>query len=130
MAHATGLLLCPSCVGGTARTSPDDVSISKVLMTPASWPGRISRSAGVKAQDDSLGRPEQETVMNDGAPVVFKEATNSWDGVTVTVAVPDWPGVSVIAEEVDGAIFETEIANAVVHCELIAADAGMDVEGP
>jgi hypothetical protein len=60
-----------------------------VLMTPASWPGKISRLSGVNVQEERLGRPEQETVINAGAPEVFREETNSWDGVTVTVAVPD-----------------------------------------
>jgi len=59
------------------------------LTTPASWPGRSSRLSGVNVQEERVGRPEHETVTNDGAPVVFREATNTWDGVTVTVAVPD-----------------------------------------
>ena len=99
-----------------------------VLVTPASWPGRISRSAGVKAQDERLGRPEQETVTNAGAPVVFREATYSWDGVTVTVAVPDSPGDRVIVEEVDGVISETETAKKLSHCELIDADTELELE--
>ena len=67
-------------------------------------------------------------MTNDGAPVVFKEVTNTWDGVTVTVAVPAWPGISVIAEELDGEILETETANVVLHCELMGADAGREVD--
>jgi hypothetical protein len=58
-------------------------------MGPASWPGKISRLSGVNAQEERPGRPEHETVINAGARVVFKEVTNTWDGVTVTVAVPD-----------------------------------------
>ena len=84
----------------------------------------------MKAQVERLGKPEQETVTNAGAPVVTKEATSSWEGVTVTVAVPDWPGVRVMAEEVDGEIFETEITKELSHCELMDADAGMEVEVP
>jgi len=101
-----------------------------VLMTPASWPGRISRFCGVNAQDARLGRFEQETVTNAGASVVFREATYSWEGVTVTVAVPDWPPVNVIPEdeEEDGEILESEIANCASHCELMVAEAGKDVE--
>jgi hypothetical protein len=99
-----------------------------VLLTPASWPGRISRLSGVNAQEERLGKPEQETVINAGAPDVFSEATYAWDGVTVTVAVPDWPAVSDIAEEVDGKILETETANCVLHCELMDAEAGMEVD--
>jgi hypothetical protein len=45
------------------------------LSTPASWPGRISRFSGVNVQVARLGKPEQETVMNAGAPDVLKDAT-------------------------------------------------------
>ena len=61
---------------------------------------------------------------------MLRESTYSCDGVTVTVAVPDSPGVRVISEELDGEILETETANEVLHCELMVADAGMDVEVP
>jgi hypothetical protein len=56
---------------------------------------RISRLSGVKVHDDSLGRPEQETVTNMGA--VSEEL---FSGVIVTSAVPVWPGVSVIGKVV------------------------------
>ena len=75
-----------------------------------------------------MGRPEQETVINAGAPVSFSEVINVWDGVTVTVAVPDWPAVSVIAPEVDGETLETETAKSVVHCALIDTEANVEPE--
>jgi len=50
--------------------------------------GRISTPAGVKVQDASSGRPEQESVTDIGAvsDVLFS-------GVIATATVPDWPGV-------------------------------------
>ncbi len=52
--------------------------------------GRISNVAGEKAQEDSVGRPAQESVTNMGA--VSAELLT---GIRVTTTDPDWPGVSV-----------------------------------
>jgi len=60
-----------------------------------------------------LGSPEQETVMNAGA--LPRLARKEGKGVTVTVAVPCWPAVSVF----DGDMAETVTANDALHCELI-----------
>ena len=79
------------------------------LVTPSSWPGRISRFSGVKLQLDCSGSPEQETVMNAGA--LPKLSMKDGKGVMVTVAVPCCPAVSVF----DGDMLETVTANDELH---------------
>jgi hypothetical protein len=46
---------------------------------------RISTFSGVKLQEALSGRPEQESVTVAGA---VSEETNSWEGMTETMAVP------------------------------------------
>jgi hypothetical protein len=72
------------------------------------------------------GRPEQEIETDIGAA---NAEVNSTDGVTVTVADPDWPGVRVSVPAVvdEGEILEiaTENSHSVATLTRIA---GADVE--
>jgi hypothetical protein len=65
---------------------------------------RISTFSGVKPQVAPSGRPEQESVTNIGAVSV---AANPGNGMTDTVADPDWPAVRVFMGFVAGVISET-----------------------
>jgi hypothetical protein len=86
---------------------------------------RISTFSGVKLQEALSGRPAQESVTDIGA--VNKEV-NSIEGETVTVAVPDWPGVRirVFAAVVAGMKFERATVNS--HCVATLAATGDEVE--
>jgi hypothetical protein len=87
---------------------------------------RISRFSGVGTQVAPSGRPEQEIETDIGAA---NAEVNSTDGVTVTVADPDWPGVRVSVPAVvdEGEILEiaTENSHSVATLTRIA---GADVE--
>jgi hydrogenase maturation factor HypE len=82
------------------------------LVTAAVAFGRISMFSGVKVQEDSSGRAEQESVTNMGA---VSEA--AFTGVTEATSVPVWPGVRV---SVTGAMeipkLGTELTSAVTCC--------------
>jgi hypothetical protein len=87
---------------------------------------RISTFAGVKLQEASSGRPEQESVTNMGAVNVD---VNSTDGVTATVTVPAWPGVRVRVFAVVEAGVILEMATVYSHCvATFARIAGVEVE--
>jgi hypothetical protein len=72
------------------------------------------------------GSPEQEIATYIGAVSV---EVNSTDGVTVTVADPDWPGVRVIVLAVveEGVRLETATENS-HSAATVTAIAGVDVE--
>lgn len=65
---------------------------------------RISIDSGVKVHDDTLGRPEQESVTNIGE--VRAELSS---GVMVTAIVPDSPGLR-LSGNVEGATAASESA--------------------
>jgi len=86
---------------------------------------RIWRFSGVGTQLAPSGRPEQEIETDIGAASV---EVNSTDGVTVTVAVPDWPGVRVIVLAVEDGVrlvMATENSHSVA---TLTAIAGAEVE--
>jgi hypothetical protein len=88
------------------------VVMTMVLATPEYSPVRISTFSGAKTQAAWSGRPEQESVTNAGP---LSAATYDSSGTTVTVAVPDWPGVKVFGGVVVGARLETVTAIPVSH---------------
>jgi hypothetical protein len=106
-------------VGGQAEAGEPLGQLSGVVE-------RISRFSGVGTQVAPSGRPEQEIETDIGAA---NAEVNSTDGVTVTVADPDWPGVRVSVPAVvdEGEILEiaTENSHSVATLTRIA---GADVE--
>jgi hypothetical protein len=86
---------------------------------------RIWRFSGVGTQLAPSGRPEQEIETDIGAASV---EVNSNDGVTVTVAVPDWPGVRVrvLAVVDEGVILVMATENS--HSVPTLTAAGAEVE--
>jgi len=86
----------------------------------------IERFSGVGTQVAPSGSPEQEIATYIGAVSV---EVNSTDGVTVTVADPDWPGVRVIVLAVveEGVRLETATENS-HSAATVTAIAGVDVE--
>jgi len=69
-------------------------------------------------------RPEQEIVTNSGAA----EGTELCNGVTVTVAVPAWPGVRIIVPEVAGVSSDTVTTKVESHWELTVTVDAAEVE--
>jgi hypothetical protein len=106
-------------VGGQAEAGEPLGQLSGVVE-------RISRFSGVGTQVAPSGSPEQEIETDIGAA---NAEVNSTDGVTVTVADPDWPGVRVSVPAVvdEGVILEiaTENSHSVATLTRIA---GADVE--
>jgi hypothetical protein len=105
-------------VGGQAEAAEPLGQLSGVV-------ARISRFSGVAMQVAPSGRPEQEIVTNIGAVNV---EVNSTEGVTVMVAVPDWPAVRVrvFAEVEDGVKLETATVNS--HSVVTLTRTGAEVE--
>ena len=64
--------------------------------------GKISTDSGVNVHNETLGRPEHESVTNMGAVSAALSC-----GVMVTAIVPDWPAVSVSGSD-DGETAESE----------------------
>jgi hypothetical protein len=106
-------------VGGQAEAGEPLGQLSGVVE-------RISRFSGVGTQVAPSGRPEQEIETDIGAA---NAEVNSTDGVTVTVADPDWPGVRVSVPAVvdEGEILEIAIENSHSVATLTRI-AGADVE--
>jgi hypothetical protein len=106
-------------VGGQADASEPLGQLSGVV-------DRISRFSGVGTQVAPSGRPEQEIATYIGAVSVEVYST---DGVTVTVADPDWPGVRVSVPAVvdEGVILEMATENSHSVATLTAI-AGVEVE--
>lgn len=90
----------------------------------------IGRFSGVGTQVAPSGRPEQEISTYIGAVSV---EVNSTDGVTITVAVPDWPGVRVrVLVVVAGVKLEVGMATENSHsvATFIGEAIGVDEEAP
>ena len=106
-------------VGGQAEAGEPLGQLSGVVE-------RISRFSGVGTQVAPSGRPEQEIETDIGAA---NAEVNSTDGVTVTVADPDWPGVRVSVPAVvdEGVILEMATENSHSVATLTAI-AGVEVE--
>ena len=106
-------------VGGQAEAGEPLGQLSGVVE-------RISRFSGVGTQVAPSGRPEQEIETDIGAA---NAEVNSTDGVTVTVADPDWPGVRVSVPAVvdEGEIFEMATVNS-HSVAMLTTIAGVDME--
>jgi hypothetical protein len=105
-------------VGGQAEGAEPLGQLSGVV-------GRISRFSGVEMHEAPSGSPEHEIVTNIGAVSVD---VNSTEGVTVMVAVPDWPAVRVrVFDEAEVGV-RLEMATVNSHSVVTLTRTGAEVE--